>query len=137
MLVDELSVRRADLLIEEGRVKSIVPADTATADEIIDAGGLHVLPGLVDGHVHFNEPGRTGWEGFLTGTTAAAAGGITTVCDMPLNSHPPTLDARALSIKRGAIAEHAVVDYALWGGVVPQSLEHLSELHQAGVVGVK
>src|SRR5579864_8888359 len=137
MLVDELSVRRADLLIAGGRVKSIVPPDAATADEIIDAGGLHVLPGLVDGHVHFNEPGRTEWEGFLTGTTAAAAGGITTVCDMPLNSHPPTLDTSSLALKRQTIAEHSIVDYAFWGGVVPESLDRLTELKRGGVVGVK
>jgi allantoinase len=137
-LVDELSVRRADLLIEDGRVVSIMRPDQSLAtDHRIDAYGLHVLPGVVDAHVHFNEPGRTDWEGFLSGTTAAAAGGITTVCDMPLNSHPPTLDSRALALKRGAIAEHALVDYAIWGGVVPASLQHLAELQRDGVVGVK
>jgi allantoinase len=136
--VDELSAREADLLLEDGRVQSILPArHTRTADTVIDARGLHILPGLVDAHVHFNEPGRTEWEGFLSGTGAAAAGGITTVCDMPLNCHPPTLDARALAIKLSAIAGHALVDYALWGGVVPDSLEHLAELRDAGVVGVK
>src|SRR5207248_6083008 len=91
------------------------------ANATLDATGLHILPGMVDAHVHFNEPGRTDWEGFLSGTTAAAAGGVTTVCDMPLNSHPPTLDARALAIKLGAIAEHARIDYA-------RSEEHTSEL---------
>jgi allantoinase len=138
LLVDELSVRRADLLIEDGRVQAILQPDHAqTADDVFDATGLHILPGVVDAHVHFNEPGRTDWEGFVTGTTAAAAGGITTVCDMPLNSHPPTLDARALALKRSAIVDHALIDYAFWGGVVPDSLAHLQELHQAGVVGVK
>lgn len=139
-LVDELSVRRADLLIDNGRVQAILPPEhdrAVTADQVIDATNLHVLPGVVDAHVHFNEPGRTDWEGFLSGTSAAAAGGTTTVCDMPLNSHPPTLDARALSIKRAAVADHAVVDYAFWGGVVPESLEHLAELQQGSVVGVK
>ena len=137
-LVDELSVRTADVLIENGRVQAILsPGAERAADQVVDASGLHVLPGLVDAHVHFNEPGRTDWEGFLSGTTAAAAGGITTVCDMPLNCHPPTLDARALGLKRAAIAEHALVDYALWGGLVPGSLEHAAELQLAGVVGVK
>lgn len=137
-LVDELSVRQADVLIEDGRVSAIVsPHESREADSVLDATGLHVLPGLVDGHVHFNEPGRTEWEGFLTGTTAAAAGGVTTVCDMPLNSHPPTLDSRSLALKRGAIAEHAIIDYAFWGGLVPESLEHLAELQAHGVVGVK
>ena len=137
-LVDELSVRQADLFIENGRVAAILPPDPPhTADAVVNAAGLHVLPGLVDAHVHFNEPGRTEWEGFLSGTSAAAAGGITTVCDMPLNSHPPTVDGRALALKRGAVAEHAIVDYAFWGGLVPESLEHLAELRDHGVIGVK
>jgi allantoinase len=137
-LVDELSVRHADLLIEDARVRAVLPPDhDHAADQLIDASGLHVLPGLVDAHVHFNEPGRTEWEGFLSGTTAAAAGGITTVCDMPLNCHPPTLDARALNLKLSAIQQHAVVDYALWGGLVPESLEHAAELQRDGDVGVK
>lgn len=137
-LVDELSVRRADLLITDGLVQAILPPGRdLEVEQVVDATNLHILPGLVDAHVHFNEPGRTDWEGFLSGTTAAAAGGITTVCDMPLNSHPPTLDARALGIKRAVVAEHAVVDYAFWGGVVPESLEHLAELQQGSVVGIK
>jgi allantoinase len=138
LLVDEVSVRQADLLIANDRVEAILPPGHArTAETTIAADGLHVLPGLVDAHVHFNEPGRTEWEGFASGTTAAAAGGITTICDMPLNCHPPTLDSRALALKRGAIAEHAVVDYALWGGLVPESIDHLAELQRAGVIGVK
>src|SRR6266542_7173214 len=113
MLVDESQIRPADVLIEDGRVAAILPrGHHATADETLDAAGRHVLPGLVDAHVHFNEPGRTDWEGFLSGTAAAAAGGVTTVCDMPLNSHPPTLDGRALALKLAAIGEHALVDYA-------------------------
>ena len=137
-LVDELSVRPVDLLIQDGRVAAILQPDHGrTADEVLDATGLHILPGVVDGHVHFNEPGRTDWEGFATGTTAAAAGGVTTICDMPLNCHPPSLDARAVVLKRAAIAEHAVVDYALWGGVVPESLDHAAELQREGVIGLK
>lgn len=137
-LVDELSVRRADLYIQDGLVAAILqPGHGRMADDTLDATGLHVLPGVVDGHVHFNEPGRTDWEGFLTGTTAAAAGGVTTVCDMPLNCHPPTLDARALVLKRSSVADHALVDYAMWGGVVPESLDHAAELQEGGVIGVK
>ena len=80
-LVDELSVRRADLLIQDGRVAAVLPAHHArTADDVLDVTGLHILPGVVDGHVHFNEPGRTDWEGFLTGTTAAAAVLMWTKC---------------------------------------------------------
>jgi allantoinase len=138
LLVDELSVRRADLLVKDGRVQAVLPHDHhQPADNVLDATGLHLLPGIVDAHVHFNEPGRTDWEGFVTGTMAAAAGGVTTVCDMPLNCHPPTLDARALALKRSAVVDHALIDYAFWGGVVPDSVAHLPELHQAGVVGVK
>lgn len=137
-LVDELSVRQMDVLVEDEHVAAILsPGSDHPADEVVDATGLYVLPGAVDAHVHFNEPGRTEWEGFVSGTAAAAAGGITTVCDMPLNCHPPTLDARSLSLKRAAIGEHALVDYALWGGVVPESLDHLAELQAGGVVGVK
>jgi allantoinase len=138
LLVDELSIRPADVLAEDGRVTAILPSGhQRQAETILDARGMHVLPGVVDAHVHFNEPGRTEWEGFLSGTTAAAAGGITTVCDMPLNCHPPTLDSRSLALKRAAIAEHALIDYALWGGLVPESLEHLDELQRDGVIGVK
>lgn len=137
-LVDELSVRRADLLIDDGRVVSVLRPDHGrTADDEVDASGLHILPGVVDAHVHFNEPGRTEWEGFQSGTAAAAAGGVTTVCDMPLNCHPPTLDRRSLALKRGAIADHALLDYALWGGLVPESQPHLPELKREGVIGVK
>lgn len=137
-LVDERSVLPRDVLIADGRVAQLLePGQSPPHDEILDARGLHVMPGVVDAHVHFNEPGRTHWEGFLTGTTAAAAGGVTTVCDMPLNCHPPTLDKRALLLKRAAVAEHALVDYALWGGVGPGSIGHLAELQAEGVVGVK
>jgi len=138
LLVDELSVRPMDVLIQDGHVQAILPPGRApTAADVLDASGLHILPGVVDAHVHFNEPGRTDWEGFLTGSTAAAAGGVTTVCDMPLNCHPPTLDARALTLKRGPVADHALIDYAFWGGLVPESLEHAAELQREGVIGVK
>ena len=138
LLVSEQAVESGDLLLRDGRIAAIVPPGQAVAaDSTLDAHGLHVLPGLVDCHVHFIEPGRTDWEGYLTGTAAAAAGGVTTVLDMPLNSHPPTLDARALALKRAAAAEHALVDYGHWGGLIPGSLDHLAELQAAGVVGVK
>src|SRR5439155_16635099 len=86
---------------------------------------------------HCNQPGRTDWEGYLSGGSAAAAGGVTTVLDMPLNCDPPTLDAASLAARRAAVAEHALIDYGLWGGVVPDSLGHLGELREGGVVGVK
>jgi allantoinase len=138
-VVDEEHVRRADVLVQDGRVAAVVEPGQAVAeaDTTLDATGLHVLPGVVDAHVHFNEPGRTEWEGYQTGGAAAAAGGVTTVLDMPLNCDPPTLDGPSLRVKQAAIAEHALIDYALWGGVVPDSLDALAELRDGGVVGVK
>ncbi|MDR3034215.1 MAG: allantoinase AllB [Kitasatospora sp.] len=102
-----------------------------------DLGDLALLPGLVDTHVHVNEPGRTEWEGFATATRAAAAGGVTTICDMPLNSLPPTVTARALRLKRAAAAGQCAVDVAFWGGAVPGSQPELGRLHEAGVTGFK
>jgi allantoinase len=96
-----------------------------------------LLPGLVDTHVHVNEPGRTEWEGFATATRAAAAGGVTTILDMPLNSIPPTVDVPALEIKRKAAQAQAYVDVGFWGGAVPGNLDQLRGLHEAGVFGFK
>jgi allantoinase len=103
----------------------------------IDLGDLVLLPGLVDTHVHVNEPGRTEWEGFATATQAAAAGGVTTICDMPLNSVPPTITVAALEEKRAAAAGKCWVDVAFWGGAVPGNEASLIPLHEAGVVGFK
>jgi allantoinase len=103
----------------------------------VDLGDLTLLPGLVDTHVHVNEPGRTEWEGFATATRAAAAGGVTTICDMPLNSVPPTTSVAALEEKRAAAAGKCWVDVAFWGGAVPGNEASLVPLHQAGVVGFK
>jgi allantoinase len=102
-----------------------------------DAGDFVVSPGIVDTHVHINEPGRTDWEGFDTATRAAAAGGVTTVVDMPLNSVPATTTAAALELKRTAARGQCHVDVAFWGGVVPGNAAHLDELVEAGVRGFK
>jgi len=107
------------------------------ADRDVDLGELALLPGLVDSHVHVNEPGRTEWEGFATATQAAAAGGVTTICDMPLNSLPPTTTVAALEEKRAAAAGKCWVDVAFWGGAVPGNEASLRPLHEAGVVGFK
>jgi allantoinase len=103
----------------------------------VDLDDLALLPGLVDSHVHVNEPGRTEWEGFATATRAAAAGGVTTICDMPLNSLPPTISVAALAQKRAAAAGQCWVDVAFWGGAVPGNADSLRPLHDAGVVGFK
>jgi allantoinase len=96
-----------------------------------------LLPGLVDTHVHVNEPGRTHWEGFATATLAAAAGGVTTIIDMPLNSIPPTTDVQALEAKRRSAAGHCAVDVGFWGGAVPANPADRAALHAAGVFGFK
>jgi allantoinase len=107
-----------------------VPVHRLASDEVL-------LPGLVDTHVHVNEPGRTGWEGFATATKAAAAGGVTTIVDMPLNSLPPTIDAASLELKRAAGDGQCWVDVAFWGGAVPDNVPDRAGLHRAGVRGFK
>jgi allantoinase len=129
--------RCADVGIADGAVAAVDAELEGGAPEEIDATGLHVLPGAVDAHVHFNDPGRTGWEGFDTGTAAAAAGGTTTVVDMPLNAQPPTIDAAAFDRKRAALEASARCDVALWGGLVPGNVDRLAELAARGVVGFK
>ena len=107
------------------------------ASEEMDARQLLVLPGVIDAHVHFNEPGRTEWEGFETGSSACAAGGTTTIFEMPLNAHPPTIDSANFDAKRAAAELHSLVDFGLWGGLVPGNLGELAVLRDRGVVGVK
>ncbi|EPQ57756.1 allantoinase [Gloeophyllum trabeum ATCC 11539] len=106
-------------------------------EDYIDAGSKFIIPGLVDAHVHLNEPGRTEWEGFYTGTRAAASGGITTVVDMPLNSIPPTTTVENLEIKRAAARGQCWIDVAFWGGVIPGNQADLIPLVDAGVKGFK
>ena len=104
---------------------------------MIDAGAAVVMPGIVDTHVHINEPGRTEWEGFETATRAAAAGGVTTLVDMPLNSIPATTTVEALDTKRRAAEGRCHVDVGFWGGVVPGNRHELEPLAHAGVLGFK
>jgi allantoinase len=125
--------------VRDGRIVAIEPLDsTLEAREVVQVDSDEVLlPGLVDTHVHVNEPGRTEWEGFASATRAAAAGGVTTIVDMPLNSIPPTVDVDALAIKRKAAEEQAYVDVGFWGGAVPGNAPQLRALHDAGVFGFK
>jgi len=126
-----------DILIRDGRVASFAEPGASTAAEEIDARGLYALPGVIDAHVHFNEPGRTEWEGWESGSRAAAAGGITTVIDMPLNSLPPVIDGASFDAKRACAERSSVVDFALWGGLVDADETKLRELRARGAVGVK
>lgn len=135
MLEDGIVER--DLIVRDGRIAAIVEPGEGRSAEEIDARGLAVLPGAVDAHAHLNEPGRTEWEGWDAGTRGAVLGGITTVCDMPLNSVPPTLDARAFDLKRDAAARSAHVDHALWGGLTSSSAPRLRGLAARGALGVK
>lgn len=125
--------------VRDGRVAAIAPIDERlAARETWDLDNDVVLmPGLVDSHVHVNEPGHTEWEGFQSATTAAAAGGITTLIDMPLNSIPVTVEVEALEAKRQAATGQCHIDVAFLGGVVPGNLKELLPLHEAGVVGFK
>lgn len=125
--------------VRDGVVVAIEPLESAlTGTETVDLTDDEVLmPGLVDTHVHINEPGRTEWEGFATATRAAAAGGVTTLLDMPLNSLPPTCTVEALEIKREAAAGKAYVDLGFWGGAIPGNIDDLRGLHDAGVFGFK
>ncbi|KRE20973.1 allantoinase AllB [Agromyces sp. Soil535] len=131
--------RPATVGIRDGAIAAIEPlgAALATATRVALDCGERLIPGLVDTHVHVNEPGRTAWEGFASATRAAAAGGVTTIVDMPLNSIPPTIDPAALAVKRASAASQAVIDVGFWGGAVPGNLGGLRELHDAGVFGFK
>src|SRR4051812_22972694 len=124
-------------MILDRTIGGLVAPGKGDAREEIDARGLVVLPGVVDAHVHVNEPGRADWEGWIAATRGAAAGGTTTIADMPLNSIPPTIDAGAFDLKYDVASESATVDFALWGGLVDADLDRLRELAACGVVGVK
>jgi allantoinase len=129
--------RIADVAIAGGEIVEVASEISGPAREEIDARDLLVLPGAVDIHVHFNEPGRTAWEGWASGSAACAVGGTTTVAEMPLNAHPPTLDGPAFDAKRAAAEASSRVDFALWGGLTPENLDLMEELAGRGVIGFK
>lgn len=137
-VVTPAGTRPAAVAVRDGRIAAVLPHSSSpeTAAQT-DLGTLALLPGLVDTHVHVNEPGRTAWEGFATATRAAAAGGVTTIVDMPLNSLPPTVTVEALKEKRAAADGQCAVDVGFWGGAVPEHLDQLTPLHDAGVLGFK
>src|SRR5216683_8126227 len=131
-------IKAAAVLVQDGRIVDVVPLDQLPAQiSVKDFGEAAILPGLVDSHVHINEPGRTEWEGFLTVTRAAAAGGYTLLVDMPLNCLPATTTVAALQAKRKAASGQCRVDWMAWGGVVSGNQEHIEGLAAAGVPGFK
>jgi allantoinase len=131
-------IKPAAVLVEDGRILDVVPPDQLPARiSVKDFGEATILPGLVDSHVHINEPGRTAWEGFLTATRAAAAGGYTALVDMPLNCLPATTTVAALEAKRRAANGQCRVDWMAWGGVVSDNQEQIESLAAAGVPGFK
>ena len=138
ILVDHNGMVQADLAVHGEKIAGIFsPGEKHQAEEIIDAKGMLVLPGVIDSHVHFNEPGRETWEGFETGSKSAAAGGITTFIDMPLNSSPCTVNGSELKLKIERGEKHSIVDFGLWGGATPENMDCLEELDQGGVLGFK
>jgi allantoinase len=135
-VVTPQGVQQADVGIQGEKISAIAPGLPGGTEEI-DARGLFVFPGVIDVHVHFNEPGHTNWEGAATGSRALAAGGGTLFFDMPLNSTPCTTNALEFSRKCSALTASSVTDFALWGGIVPGNLDDMEGLAACGVVGFK
>lgn len=136
-VVTAAGVQRFDIGIAAGRIAALAAELSGSARESLDATGLHIFPGVIDSHVHFNDPGRADWEGIETGSRALAVGGGTMFFDMPLNAHPPTCDAASFDAKVDAAQGKSFADFALWGGLVPGNLHCLEPLAERGVVGFK
>jgi len=136
-VVRATGVELLDIGMEGGKVTVLAPEITEKSRETVDARGLHVFPGVLDAHVHFNDPGRSTWEGVPSGSAALVAGGGTCFIDMPLNSSPPTLDGASFDRKLQACRGRSYADFALWGGLTPDNLDHLEALAERGVVGFK
>lgn len=138
LIVTEESTFRGGVVVHQGKIEQLVLGDpTVEAKQVIDLDGHLVLPGVVDDHVHFNEPGREHWEGYRTGSMAAVAGGVTTILEMPLNATPPTISRELLTKKRAVAARESVVDYGQWGGLVNNNLDALDDMNADGVIGFK
>jgi allantoinase len=136
-VVTARGVEHADVAIRDGRITDVGPDVERDGAEEIDATGLHVFPGGIDSHVHFNEPGRTEWEDIAHGSAALATGGYTSFVDMPLNGLPVTTTVEAFDLKVAAMTRSSKVDFGLWGGLVPGNLDQLEPLVRRGVLGFK
>lgn len=130
-------VIEAEIAVQNGVIAEIGSDIEASGTEIIQADGKYVFPGVIDCHVHFNEPGREDWEGFETGSQMMAAGGCTTYFDMPLNCIPSTVTAEHLLAKAELGRQKSAVDFALWGGLVPGHIEDIRPMAEAGAIGFK
>lgn len=128
-------MRETTVSVADGKFTAI--GEDAVRGRVVDATGMVLLPGAIDAHVHYNEPGRTEWEGWATGSLASASGGATSVFEMPLNASPPTLDAESFRLKLQAAEASSVLDFALWGGLTPVNLDKMEELAECGVIGFK
>ena len=140
MVVTPDGVTEADVAVEGGRISEVgagVAGRPGASTRELDARGRHVFPGVVDAHVHFNDPGRDHWEGVASGSAALAAGGGTVFIDMPLNSFPPTLDGASFDAKLAAAEGASRTDFALYGGLTPENLDSMEELAERGVAGFK
>jgi allantoinase len=125
------------LVLSGGRIADVLPYEATVAGPVLDLGNAAILPGVIDPHVHLNEPGRTDWEGFDTGTRAALAGGLTTLVDMPLNSSPVTTSVENLRLKQAATQGQLHTNVGFWGGIVPGNVAEVEPLIAAGVLGFK
>ena len=135
-VVTARGVEKADIVVNHGRITEVGP-DLEGFGQVVDASGLHVFPGGIDSHVHFNEPGRTEWEDIAHGTSALAAGGYTSFIDMPLNNLPVTTTVEAFDLKLAAMERSARIDFGLWAGLVPGNLDQLGPLVARGAMGFK
>jgi allantoinase len=136
-VVNHDDLKHTDIAIENGQIVEVAESISDSYKSEINAEGLHIFPGLIDVHVHFNEPGRTEWEGIGTGSAALAAGGGTLFVDMPLNSSPPLLDKQSFLAKKAIAEKSSYTDFAFWGGLTPDNIDKLGELAKLGVIGFK
>jgi allantoinase len=137
-IVSESEIVKADLAILQGKIVEVSSSIPETkGKQQYDAMDLHILPGLIDTHVHLNEPGRTEWEGISSGSRSLAAGGVTTYFDMPLNSFPPTINRENYMAKKQLADQLSLVNFQIWGGLVPENLDQLKGLKDCGVIGFK